>query len=484
MPLTLYNTLTRRLELFEPLDPGFVRIYVCGPTVYGDSHIGHAKSYVSFDVIVRWFRHLGYRVKYVQNITDVGHLVGDGDEGEDKIQKKARAEQVDPMAVAEAYTKSYFDDMDRLNVVRPDISPRATGHIPEQIAMIERLVATGHAYATESGTVYYDVSSFPDYGKLSGRTVDELEAGTRVAVRSDKRNPADFALWKPAESGHLMRWPSPWGEGYPGWHIECSAMSTKYLGATFDIHGGGLENQFPHHECEIAQSEGATGATFARYWLHNNMVTVDGVKMGKSLGNFVTLKDAFSRHEPLAIRYFILTSHYRSPLDFSDAAIEAAGKGLERLRTVYRSLSDRLTGPEVASGVEEIDLPAYRWRLEAAMNDDFNTPQTIAALQELTREVNALLARGYVATAHLRAIRELYDTYADDVLGLSLAQPTAGDSGGDDRSADLIGLLIDLRAELRRSKQFAAADLIRSRLSTLDITLEDTAEGTRWQRGS
>ncbi|HCT52514.1 MAG TPA: cysteine--tRNA ligase, partial [Balneola sp.] len=291
--LQVYNTLTRKKEDFEPLNPPFVGMYVCGPTVYGDAHLGHAKSYVSFDLVLRYLRYLGYKVRYVQNITDVGHLVGDGEEGEDKLGKQARLEQVDPMEIAEKYTYTYFRDMDALNVLRPDIAPRATGHIPEQIAMIEKLIKNGHAYNVD-GNVYFDVHSDEDYGKLSGRKTEEAESGTRVESASDKKNPADFALWKKAEDDHLMKWDSPWGVGYPGWHIECSAMSTKYLGESFDIHGGGLENQFPHHECEIAQSECAHDAQFVKYWMHNNMVTLEGQKMGKSLGNAINLHQFFT----------------------------------------------------------------------------------------------------------------------------------------------------------------------------------------------
>ncbi|HED11348.1 MAG TPA: cysteine--tRNA ligase, partial [Caldithrix abyssi] len=318
--LTLYNSLSRKKERFEPLHPGFVGIYVCGPTVYGDSHLGHAKSYISFDVIVRYFRYLGYKVRYVQNITDVGHLQSDADEGDDKIQVQARLERLEPMEVVERYTRSYFEDMDALNVLRPDISPRASGHIPEQIEMAETLIKKGFAYEVD-GNVYFSVEKYPEYGKLSGRSLDDLKSGTRVNVAGDKKHPADFALWKKADPDHIMKWNSPWGSGYPGWHLECSCMSSKYLGETFDIHGGGMENKFPHHECEIAQSEAANEKPFARYWLHNNMVTVDGVKMGKSLGNFITLKDAFGKNSPMEIRFFILGSHYRSTLDFSEEAL-------------------------------------------------------------------------------------------------------------------------------------------------------------------
>jgi len=348
MSLTIYNTLTRTLEEFTPLHPGQVGVYVCGPTVYSDSHVGHAKSYVSFDVIIRYLRWLGFKVLYVQNITDVGHLTDNADEGEDKLIKQARADRVHPMQIAEMVTKSYFDDMDALGIQRPDISPRATGHITEQIAVIERLLTGGYAYVT-NGSVYFDVHRFAGYGKLSGRSIDESVEGTRVEVRSEKRHSSDFALWKKAEQGHIMRWPSPWGEGFPGWHIECSAMSMKYLGESFDIHGGGMDNQFPHHECEIAQSECATGKPFVRYWIHNNLVTVNGQKMSKSLGNFVTLKDAFTRHDPLTVRFFILQSHYRSTLDFSEEALTGASTGFEKLQNTVRNVREARAAAESKS---------------------------------------------------------------------------------------------------------------------------------------
>jgi len=367
MTLKVHNTLTGGREEFEPLEEGYVRMYVCGPTVYDDPHIGHAKSYVSFDTVVRYLRYLGYKVKYVQNITDVGHLTDNADEGEDKIEKRAASERVDPMELVETYTKSYFDDMDALNCLRPDISPRASGHIPEQIEIVKTLLEKGFAYEA-NGSVYFDVSKFPEYGKLSGKKIEDLTAGARIEVNPDKKNPADFALWKKATGGHILRWNSPWGWGFPGWHLECSVMATRYLGETIDIHGGGLENAFPHHECEIAQSEAASGKPFVKYWLHNNMVTVNGTKMGKSLGNFITLKDAFGKHHPLAIRYFVLTSHYRSPLDFSEEAIEAAARGLRRIHNAAGAVRRALEGSpaDAPEGdderVQEID--GFRERFE------------------------------------------------------------------------------------------------------------------------
>jgi cysteinyl-tRNA synthetase len=310
MALSIYNTLVREKQLFEPLHPGRVHMYVCGPTVYNDAHLGHGKTYVNFDVMVRYFRYLGYQVLYVQNITDVGHIL---DSGEDRIQQGALREQMQPMQLVEYYTRRYFADMDRLNILRPDISPRATGHIPEMLEWIEGLIRDGHAYVAD-GSVYFDVSEWEAYGKLSGRHVDEAQSGTRVQLADDKHSPEDFALWRKAEPDHIMRWNSPWGEGYPGWHIECTVMSTKYLGQPFDIHGGGVENKFPHHESEIAQAEAGNGLPFARYWIHNGMLMIRGEEMHKSLGNFITLERAFERWDPMAIRFFILQSHYRGPL--------------------------------------------------------------------------------------------------------------------------------------------------------------------------
>ncbi len=350
MPLMVYNSLSRKKELFAPIAPGRVHMYVCGPTVYDNPHIGHVKSYVSFDVVVRYLRFLGYKVRYVQNITDVGHLL---DSGEDRILRGAEREQVQPMELVERYTRAYFAAMDSLNVLRPDISPRASGHVPEQIELVQKLLEKGMAYEV-NGSVYFDVAKFPEYGKLSGRKVEEQMAGARLDVIEEKRHPADFALWKKADPTHIMQWNSPWGRGFPGWHIECSAMSMKYLGESIDIHGGGMENQFPHHECEIAQSEAATGAPFVKYWLHNNMVLVDGVKMSKSLGNFTTVEQALGKFSGEQVRFFILQSHYRSPVDFSDAAITAAAQGLERLMGTLAAVR-RLSGAAAAAGARAPD---------------------------------------------------------------------------------------------------------------------------------
>jgi len=479
MALEVYNTLTRRKEKFEPLHPGFVGIYVCGPTVYDHPHIGHAKSYVSFDVIVRFLRYLGYKVRYVQNITDVGHLL---ETGEDRVLKKAKIERLEPMEVVEKYTRSYFEDMDALNVQRPDISPRASGHIPEQIELVKTLLEKGFAYEV-NGSVYFEVAKFPEYGKLSGRKVEELIEGYRIDPSPDKKHPADFALWKRAEPEHIMRWPSPWGWGYPGWHIECSVMSTKYLGQPFDIHGGGMDNIFPHHECEIAQSEAAYGVPFVRYWLHNNMVTVEGVKMSKSLGNAIYLKDLFKRYSPMTVRFFILTSHYRSPLDFSDEALSAAERGLERLWNTVREVRERIpfseTGP-IPQDVADV-LASRKARFLAAMEDDFNTPLAIGELFELSREVNTWLASDRpLSKDALIAIDSLYTELGDTILGIipkKFPEEVRGEL-----EIPLIQLLIELRQEFRKAQDWEKADRIRARLRELGIILEDTPQGTRWRR--
>ena len=486
MALTVYNYLTRRHEEFKPIRPGRVHIYVCGPTVYDHAHIGHAKVYVSFDTIVRYLRSCGYQVRYVQNITDVGHLTDNADEGEDKILKRAARDRVEPMELVETYMRSYFEDMDALNWVRPNIFPRPSCHITEQIELVKLLLERGHAYEV-NGSVYFDVSSWPEYGKLSGRRVEEQEEGTRLAVNPEKRHPADFALWKKAEPGHILRWPSPWGWGYPGWHLECSVMATRYLGQPFDIHGGGLENIFPHNECEIAQIEAATGLPFCNYWLLNNMVTVDGVKMGKSLGNAIYLKEMFRRYRPMTLRFFILSSHYRSPTDFSQEALDAADRGLERLYGAVSLVRERLAGaPE--GGLDAgwaARLEEYRARFVAAMDDDFSTPQAIAVLFDLSREVNALLNPGQpggareVSRGTLEAIEALYRELGGDVLGLVPAD--LGRQVGGELVDRLLRLLIDLRQEARQARDWARADAIRHRLAELGVVLEDGPEGTRWR---
>jgi cysteinyl-tRNA synthetase len=483
MSLKIYNVLTRQKEEFIPLVEGQVGMYVCGPTVYDHAHLGHAKTYVAFDVVARYLRFKGYQVRYVQNITDVGHILSTG---EDRILKGARREQVQPMELVETYTRSYFEDMDSLGVVRPNISPRASAHVPEQIEMVKTLLEKGHAYEVD-GNVYFDVSSFDGYGKLSGRKVEELEAGTRVDAREDKRHPADFALWKKAEPEHVLRWPSPWGWGYPGWHVECSAMSTKYLGDTFDIHGGGLDNLFPHNECEIAQAEASLGKPFARYWMLTGSLTVGGVKMSKSLGNFLSLKEALKLYSPYALRFFILSSHYRSPVDFSRDALLSAQRGVERLHNAVRKVRHRLAtiGPAGTADLSYMtDLHSHREQFVEAMDDDFNTAGALAVLFDMNRDINRQLGAGDpVSRGTLAGIDRLYRELGGKVLGI------IPDELGTEREAaglepSLIQILLDLRDEYRREQDYKRADAIRDRLTLLGIVIEDQAGGSTWRLSS
>ncbi len=480
MSFQIYNTLTRQKEEFNPLHEGHVGMYVCGPTVYGHSHIGHAKSYVSFDVIVRYLRYRGYKVTYVQNITDVGHLLGETNEGEDRLLRQGRLEQKHPMEIAESYTRSYFEDMDALGVLRPDISPRATGHIIEQIEIIKTLIGKGYAYEA-NGSVYFDVSKDREYGKLSGRNTDDAESGTRVDIKSEKHHPSDFALWKKAEPEHIMRWQSPWGVGFPGWHVECSAMSMKYLGETFDIHGGGMDNQFPHHECEIAQSECATGKPFARYWIHNNLVTVNSQKMSKSIGNFISLKDAFKKWRPEVVRFFILQSHYRSTLDFSNEAIDGSAKGFERLVNTVRNVQERLRGAATEGGT--IDLSKFKSDFLASLDDDFNAPQAVAMLFDMSREVNQALSSGSLSATSLQQILDLYHELGN-ILGLNLLEANSSQGSGSNLDTQLMELIIALRQEIRAQKLWPLSDKIRDGLVKLGIVLEDKKDGTSWKRNS
>jgi cysteinyl-tRNA synthetase len=491
MGLMLYNSLTRRKEEFKPLEKGKAGIYVCGPTVYGHAHLGHAKSYVSFDILVRYLRYLGYSVTYVQNITDVGHLTDDADEGEDKIAEAAKQEKKHPMALAESYTRSYFDDMDELSCLRPDISPRASGHIIEQIELVKTLLEKGYAYEV-NGSVYFDVSKFENYGKLSGRNTDEMLAGARVEVSTDKKNPVDFALWKKAEPNHIMQWPSPWGMGFPGWHLECSVMSMKYLGKTIDIHGGGLENQFPHHECEIAQSEAANDAQFVRYWLHNNMVTVDNQKMGKSLNNFITLKQAFSgtherltrSYDPLAVRQLILNSHYRSPLDFSDAALFAAQSGYERIADTVKELRKRIDQASEGEPEGEVvnQLKLLREKFETAMNDDLNTSVALSVIFELVRFAYVLLGESTNTRGTLESINEVFSRLGGDVLGIVKDEYIDASAADTELMSRLVNIFIEERGELRKKRDYPAADAIRQRLEEIGVVLEDKPDGTVWRK--
>ena len=476
--LTVFNTLTKSKEPFEPLNPPFVGMYVCGPTVYDDPHLGHAKSYVSFDIIVRHLRASGFKVRYVQNITDVGHLLGDAGEGEDRILKKAKLEHLEPVEIAQKYERHYFRDMDALNCERPDISSRATGHIPEMIELVQTLLDKGFAYEAE-GNVYFDVAKFPEYGKLSGRKVEDLISGTRVDAATDKRHPADFALWKKADPEHLMQWNSPWSKGFPGWHLECSVMSQKYLGDTIDIHGGGLDNQFPHHECEIAQSEAATGKPFVRYFLHNNMVTLNGQKMSKSLGNFVTLQALFEQYGPMTVRFFILQGHYRSPQDFSDQALAAAQKGFERLCETVSKLQDAV-GQEAlpVSDALPTALSEYRRRFFEAMDNDFSTATALTVLFDLVKMGNEALAAGDENLQ--RVLLALFLELGENVLGLRFEKKEAASGGATE--AALIDLVVSLRQKARAEKNWAEADRLRDALAQAGIALLDGPEGSTWKK--
>ncbi|MBC8259117.1 MAG: cysteine--tRNA ligase [SAR324 cluster bacterium] len=475
MPLKIYNTLTGQKEPFNPVHEGQASLYVCGPTVYGDSHLGHAKAYVSFDVVLRYLRYSGLKTFYVQNITDVGHLLGDGDEGEDKMLKRARELEQEPMAVAESFARRHFEAMDRLDVIRPDISPRATGHIPEQLEAIENLLEQGLAYES-NGSVYFEISKDPKYGELSNRKVEEMQGGARVKVRAEKRHPGDFALWKRAEPGHLMRWRDSFsGWGYPGWHTECVVMSTRYLGAEFDIHGGGMDLKFPHHECEIAQARGLK-KPFARNWMHTNMLTINGQKMSKSSGNFVTLFDVFEQYDPLTVRYFIAASHYRSVVDFSENALAAAEISLKRLQQTVRNLRECKEAGVTPSGKY---FEEFRRRFRLAMDDDFSTPQAFAALFDLSREVNTLLAEKKPDPEAIADADHLFSTLGGDVLGIIPAE--LEDVRPDLRMNEVLQVLIELRADFRKNKDFESADLVRDRLQKIGIVFRDSPEGTTWE---
>jgi cysteinyl-tRNA synthetase len=483
--LRVFNSLSRQKEEFIPVVPGHVGMYVCGPTVYDYPHIGHAKVYISFDVIARYLRYLGNSVRYVQNITDVGHLTDDADEGEDKIERRAAVQRVQPMELAEYFTAEHFWALDALNCVRPNLSPRASAHIPEIIQACQALIERGHAYEAD-GNVYFDVSSFPGYGRLSNRRPEEQEAGARVEVAVEKRDPADFALWKKAGPGHIMRWPSPWGEGYPGWHIECSVMSMKYLGDTVDIHGGGLEHVFPHHEDEIAQSEALTGRQFVRYWLHNGMITVDGVKMSKSLGNFTTIREALEKHPAQLMRFFIASQHYRSSTNFSEVLLADNQRALERLYTALwnaeRAQEEPRQEDEAASRDLEAAGAAARGRFLAAMNDDFNTPGAVASLFELATEVNRFTTGpGAGGREGMRQARAVFDELGG-ILGITWpGQPKMEEAEG--LASELMEIITSLRQEARANRNWTMADQIRDKLKEAGILLEDHIQGgTTWRK--
>ena len=471
MGLKIYNTLTRNKDDFKPIHEGNVGMYVCGPTVYGPPHVGHARSYIVFDLLYRYFLYNGYKVKYVQNITDVGHLVGDADEGDDKIQKKAILEKLDPVAVAYKYENMYFDCMAKLNVLKPTISCRATGHIIEIIDAVKTLIDKGYAYVTDAGNVYYDVRKFKGYGKLSGRTLDDTVSGERIEIADDKRNPEDFALWKKADPTHLMKWPSPWGEGYPGWHIECSVMSRKYLGDTFDIHGGGMDNVFPHHECEIAQSEALTGKPFVNYFVHNNLITRNGQKMGKSLGNTVDLDELFEKYGPTFVRLYIVKNHYRSVLDFSDDQLEETRKTYDKFVNLVE-ITEKYKDLDVSDSKYE-DVDDMKKRFLEAMDDDLNTAVAIAVLLEMVKEANK---SKNVDNKKLAYIRKVFDDLARNILGLKFeVQITASNDNLD----KLVKSIIDIRNTFKANKQYEYSDLIRDKLKENAISIIDTKDGAK-----
>jgi len=485
-PLHIYNTLTRKKENFVPINPPFTGLYVCGPTVYGDPHLGHARPAITFDVLFRYLDFLGYKVRYVRNITDVGHLENDADEGEDKIQKKARLEQLEPMEIVQYYTDRYHTFMDMLNVRKPSIEPRASGHIIEQQEMVEKIIKNGFAYEVD-GSVYFDVEAFSkkhNYGKLSGRVLDDLMANTRdLDGQGEKRNPFDFALWKKASPSHIMRWPSKWGHGFPGWHLECSVMSTKYLGDTFDIHGGGMDLLFPHHECEIAQSVGADGKEAVKYWMHNNMITINGQKMGKSLGNFITLEELFTGnhklleqpYSPMTIRFFILQAQYRSTLDFSNEALKAAEKGLDKLLEINESIKQIK-----ASQNSSVDVNAIRKDVFSCLNDDLNSASVIASLFEHSRTVNkALIGQETLNQNDINELSQLYSDVIYKILGLKNEKISKNSDSG--IMSGLVDLLLKERQSAKQKKDFETSDRIRNKLTELGIEIKDTKEGAEWK---
>jgi len=492
--LYLYNSLSRKKEIFEPLNPPFVGLYVCGPTVYGDPHLGHARAAITFDILYRYLKYKGYKVRYVRNITDVGHLEHEeSEEGEDKILKKARLEQVEPMEIVQKYTISYHRGMDSLNCLRPDIEPTASGHIIEQIKLIEKILDNGYAYEV-NGNIYFDLDKYrkdEPYGILSGKVLEDLQAGSRNTEGMDeKKSPHDFALWKRASGTHIMRWDSPWGEGYPGWHLECTVMSIKYLGNRFDIHGGGLDLQFPHHEAEIAQCKSAYGHDPVKYWVHNNMITIDGAKMSKSAGNFINLDELFSGdHEklekgysPMVARFLMLQSHYRSKIDFSNEALAAAEKGYNRLMNAVALLQDMeppknsSTG-ETTAGKEILDACE---RCHKSMNDDLNTAQVLAALFDLTANINAIhnkqLDKTEIPAGVFQTMKKTVNDFVYEILGLKPDTQTE-----DSKTEELIQLLIDIRKEAREKKDFATSDRIRDDLQEIGVRLKDDKSGTTFE---
>lgn len=481
--LYIYNTISRNKEKFEPIHSPYVGMYVCGPTVYGDAHLGHARPAITFDLIYRYLEHIGYKVRYIRNITDVGHLENDADEGEDKIAKKARLENLEPMEIVQYYTVRYHENMNQLNVKSPSIEPRASGHIIEQIEMIKKIIEKGYAYVSE-GSVYFDVNKYNNnfhYGKLSGRVLDNLLSTTRdLEGQHEKRNTADFALWKKAQPEHIMRWPSPWSDGFPGWHTECSAMSAKYLGEFFDIHGGGMDLLFPHHESEIAQSQIAHNCEPCKYWLHNNMITINGKKMGKSLGNFITLNEFFEgnhpalekAYNPMTIRFFILQAHYRSTLDFSNEALQAAEKGLKRLMNGADIISKLKVSSNSTINIDKIISESYE-----AMNDDFNSPIVIANLFEGLKFINSVNdGKDSINKNDLEKLTKYYNTFIFEILGLK----NDSENNQFQTIENLMNMILEFRQTAKQNKDYATSDKIRNELSKIGITIKDGKDGSTW----
>ncbi|NKI27346.1 cysteine--tRNA ligase [Arenibacter sp. 6A1] len=480
--LKVYNSLSGKKEDFKPLNEGHIGMYVCGPTVYSNVHLGNCRTFMSFDMIFRYFKHLGYKVRYVRNITDAGHLENDAETGEDKIAKKARLEQLEPMEVVQRYTLDFHTILEKFNFLPPSIEPTATGHIIEQIEIIKTILNKGLAYEI-NGSVYFDVEKFNktnEYGKLSGRKLEDMISNTReLAAQDEKRNPQDFALWKKAEPQHIMRWPSPWGDGFPGWHLECTAMSTKYLGETFDIHGGGMDLKFPHHECEIAQAEACNGHAPVNYWLHANMLTLNGKKMAKSTGNNILPHEIFSgeneilskAYSPSAVRFFMMQAHYNSILDLSDEALLASEKGFHKLMEAWENLAKLPTAT-----VSSFDVAAWKQKCYDAMNDDFNTPILIAHLFEAVKHINLIKeSKESITEKDLEVLKGAMNDFIFDILGLENKTATALDNG---KLSDVIGLLIQLRNDARANKDFATSDKIREQLETMGIQLKDGKDGT------
>ena len=489
--LLIYNTLTRTKQLFEPIHAPNVGMYVCGPTVYGDPHLGHARPAITFDILFRYLKHLGYKVRYVRNITDVGHLEHDADEGDDKIEKKARLEQLEPMEIAQYYTNRYHDAMKALNVLPPSIEPHATGHIIEQEELVKEILANGYAYES-NGSVYFDIEKYNHdhkYGILSGRNLDDVINNSReLDGVGEKHNQVDFALWKKAQPEHIMRWPSPWSDGFPGWHCECTAMGKKYLGKKFDIHGGGMDLVFPHHECEIAQAVASQGEPMVKYWMHNNMITINGQKMGKSLGNFITLEQFFTgSHEllkqafsPMAIRFFILSAHYRGTVDFSNDALVASEKGLERLMNGLSDL-DRIQPQAECDAQTKKVVKELRQKCYDAMNDDLATPLVISHLFEACSVVNKLIDhKATICAECLEELRATMRLFAFDILGLA-DEKAANNEAREEAYGKVVDMVLDLRSKARANKDWATCDQIRDALKAAGFEVKDTKDGCVWK---